>query len=412
MHHGGSTARARRVARYARMLPLAGLLMTFGVLGFAATPSLAMKPKKERTTWLCRPHKEDTVVEQVDGKDESKTVADPCEYSRTATVLKQGGETAEEVATKVKKPPIDCFYVYPTVSSQEGENATTTIEEEERVIAIDQVSRFSQVCRVYAPMYPQLTLGAIKHTVTKAGDEKAFFGVLNAFEEYMAKYNKGRPFVLIGHSQGSLMLEALISLYIEAFHPEYLKQMVSALLMGGNVLVPEGQLVGGTFKRVPACQAVDETGCVVAYSTFLKEPPEDSYFGRENSPLLEGTHTGEEVVCVNPTIAEQNGEAGALRPYASTEPFPTKNGLSEVTPLPEVSTPWATAPGLYSAQCHKENGASWLQVNQVGTLPAKIAPVEEQLGPEWGLHLYDINIALGNLVEDVALQATAYGFEH
>ena len=207
MHDGGSTTHAGTFARLARLLALASLV-ALGVLGFATSPALA---KNEKTTWLCRPGKTDTVVE----KTEKKTDPDPCEFSRTATLLKQGGGTAEETEKKVKKQPIDCFYVYPTVSSQEGENATTTVEEEERVIAIDQASRFSQVCRVYAPMYPQLTLAAIKKKTSKAAGEIAFAGVEKAFKEYMAKYNKGRPFVLIGHSQGSLMLEVLISLYIE-----------------------------------------------------------------------------------------------------------------------------------------------------------------------------------------------------
>ncbi len=59
------------------------------------------------------------------------------------------------------KPPIDCFYVYPTVSEQEGPNANLEIEPQETQIAIDQASRFSQDCKVYAPMYRQLTLKAI-----------------------------------------------------------------------------------------------------------------------------------------------------------------------------------------------------------------------------------------------------------
>ena len=60
------------------------------------------------------------------------------------------------------------------------------------------------------------------------------------------------------------------------------------------------------------------------------------------------------------------------------------------------------------ASASKENGASWLQINPVG--PAVDPPeyVKELLGPEWGLHVYDVNIALGNLVHTVALQAAAY----
>ena len=77
--------------------------------------------------------------------------------------------------------------------------------------------------------------------------------VLAAFEEYLAKYNHGRGFVLIGHSQGSGELEQLINTAIEG-HPAVQKKMVSALIMGGAVTVPDGQDVGGTFKETPTCQ--------------------------------------------------------------------------------------------------------------------------------------------------------------
>ena len=92
--------------------------------------------------------------------------------------------------------------------------------------------------------------------------------------------------MLIGHSQGSLMLIKLIKQEIDN-SPAMRKLLVSAILLGGNVLVPEGQLEGGSFKNVPACTSATDTGCVIAYSSFTKEPPANSFFGRPDSPLLE-----------------------------------------------------------------------------------------------------------------------------
>ena len=109
--------------------------------------------------------------------------------------------------------------------------------------------------------------------------------MLSAWQEYLAKYNDGRGVVLIGHSQGSLLLEQLIKEQIDP-SAALRKQLVSALIMGGNVLVPKGQTVGGSFTSVPACQTSGQTGCVVAYSSFLEEPPEGAFFGYVNSPLL------------------------------------------------------------------------------------------------------------------------------
>ena len=72
----------------------------------------------------------------------------------------------------------------------------------------------------------------------------------------------------------------------------------------------------------------------------------------------------------------------------------------------------------YTAQCKNENGASWLQVSlaegvgpeEASDLLAHNELAQELVAPEWGLHLYDVNIALGNLVNTVAIQAQAYAF--
>ena len=388
-----------RTARVAALVVLAvfsvGLLMS----GTAVAA-------KQKTVWLCRPHKQ----------------PDPCEASRNSTTVTYTGGVRHETVVEAgkAKPPIDCFYVYPTVSEQAGPNANLTIEPQETQVAIDQASRFSQVCKVYAPMYPQLTLKAIKETIPPEAGTKAFVGVLTAFKEYLAKFNKGRPFVLIGHSQGSVMLENLIPFAVES-EPAVAEKMISAIVLGGNVLVPEGGLKGDTFAHTPLCTAATDTGCVIAYSTFLKEPPEDSFFGRPGSPLLGGgapPPPGTEVACVNPTLLTQNGGIGTLLPYAPTTPFPGEQGGA--VPTPTASTPWVQTNDIDQAQCKHENGATWLQPSfkasvtpEEQTSLAEHAEVAEELiGPEWGLHLYDVNIALGNLVNTVAIQTAAYGFEH
>ena len=162
---------------------------------------LAASSASAETTWLCKPG----------------LASNPCTSSEEATVELANGASFIEHAQPAKNPPIDCFYVYPTVSSQFTENANLEIGPEEKQIAIDQASRFSQTCKVYAPIYPQLTIPAINTPggITPEGSAIAYVGVLTAFEEYLAKYNDGRGFVLIGHSQGSAMLEQLIKEQID-----------------------------------------------------------------------------------------------------------------------------------------------------------------------------------------------------
>jgi hypothetical protein len=392
--------------REARIAP-GRIAVGLAVAALAMLALAGVASAKSSTVWLCKPGKS----------------PNPCKADRTATYVSYEGTTRHETIVgpvKHGQPPVDCFYVYPTVSEQEGPNADLTIEPQQTQIAIDQASRFSQDCKVYAPVYRQLTLKAIKTPggVTPEEALTAYTGVRVAFTEYLKKFNKGRPIVLIGHSQGTLMLAQLIKEMFDT-NPALRKQLVSALLLGGNILVPEGQTVGGTFKNVPACTSATDTGCVIAYSTFLKEPPENAFFGRPNSPLL-GTPPppGSQVLCVNPTLLKQDGSVGGLLPYAPTTPFP--GPLGEGSPVPSASTPWVTGAGLLSAQCKNENGASWLQVS---TAAGVSKPVQEELearneypfevaGPEWGLHLYDVNIALGNLVNTLAVQTQAFGFEH
>jgi hypothetical protein len=360
----------------------------------------------EGTVWLCKPG----------------LASNPCLSSEEATVELGNGSSFVQQARPASNPPIDCFYVYPTVSSQLTANANFAIEPEQEQIAVQQASRFSRVCKVYAPIYPQVTIVALArsvlgfHELTAANFQIAYLPVLEAWQEYLAKYNHGRGVVLIGHSQGASMLIRLLREQIDP-SPNERRLLVSALLMGGNVLVPSGKSVGGSFQHVPACRVAWETGCVVAYSSFLGEPPKNALFARPDSAdtLLSGVNPAEisepEVLCVNPTQFVQDAEAsGPLFPYFSTTPFPGL--LGNATQTPAAPTPWVSTPGQYSAQCRHGNGASWLQVTDVGPPEDPREQVQETLGAQWGTHLVDINLALGNLVPLVGLQSFVHRLQN
>ncbi len=77
-----------------------------------------------------------------------------------------------------------------------------------------------------------------------------------------------------------------------------------------------------------------------------------------------------------------------------------------------LTTPWVTYPGLYTARCETDGAATWLQIDS-HRRPGDTRPVVSQiLGPTWGLHLDDVNIALGNLVDDLRQQAKAFARSH
>lgn len=389
-----TAARARSVGRRAFGASLAAL----------ATACAPASGHARATVWLCRPGLE----------------PDPCLASRAATVVTYEGATREQAAQAsigAPSPPIDCFYVYPTVSEQPTKNANLAIEAAETRVAKVQASRFSQDCKVYTPIYEQVTLKALSEgAITSGAAVRAYRSMLGGFQEYLTKYNKGRRFVLIGHSQGALLLTRLIQERIDG-NPALRRRLVSAILLGANVLVPEGKPVGATFHHIPACETVTQTGCVVAYSSYAREPPANAYFGRPGSPLLEGGKAtpGTEVLCVNPTLADQNDHVGDLLPYAPTDVLVGRTGGG--VEAPEARTPWVEELGLVTAQCKRANGASWLQISPAEGLSAEETAsraahhegLEELQSPEWGLHIDDLNEALGNLVGMVAIETARRG---
>ena len=219
-----------------------------------------------------------------------------------------------------------------------------------------------------------------------------------AFQTYLKKYNHGRGFVLIGHSQGSFVLRQLIAKQVDS-KPAVRKRLISAILMGGNVLVKDGSDVGGDFKHIPACHSNTQVGCVIAFSTFNAQPPADSLFGRTNQ---KGMH----VLCTNP--AGLAGGSGKLDPIFPSKPFApgaiaTGNSLLMITqPMPK--TVWASISGAYSGRCSSAGGANVLMISpRGGAQNPHAAPTAE-----WGLHLLDGQVALGNLVGVANAQAGAF----
>ena len=192
--------------------------------------------------------------------------------------------------------------------------------------------------------------------MTPAADQVAYQSLLSGWEDYLAHDNDGRPVIFIGHSQGAAMLIRLLRSQIDP-NPALRKQMVSAIILGGNVQVPRGKTVGGSFDHIPTAL---RHGRRVASSRTRPSgsvPPTSSNFGRpgQGVSLQSGqtTSKGEQVVCVNPVTFSD--VKGALQPY-----FPSA-GTS--VPGVRVTTPWVSFPGLYSAQCESRGGATWLQVN-------------------------------------------------
>ncbi len=368
-----------------RLAILALVLITGGLL-FAGSATAEKNFK-----WLCKPGK----------------AVNPCLIPLDKTVVQADGSESTVTPKRAKKPPVDCFYVYPTVSGQVGPNSDLSEDPEIDGIAEQQAAQFSRNCRMFAPIYPQFTVNAIlTGQITDEVVDIAYAGVKSAWNEYLRKYNNGRGVVLIGHSQGTGHLSRLLAETADK-KPKLRKRLVSAVLIGGNVWVPIGKRVGGQFKKIPACARAKELGCVIASSGFLGEPPGDSNFGRLSGALVTPglDRKKYEVMCVNP--AELDGSGGLLKPLYNSEPFPGIYGplLPKFT---GIATQWVSYPRLYSASCQRARGVHWLQVNEISDNTDQRVRIGEPLGQTWGTHLTEVNDSYGNLLSVVRSQTYAY----
>jgi hypothetical protein len=328
---------------------------------------------------------------------------DPCRQSTATTAVTATGSTSISSRKPTASAEFACFYVYGTVSEEKSVNADLRRGMAEINSALLQASPFSPVCQTYAPIYRQVTLADLEtHPDLNFGPAEtvtAYDSIKAGFEDFLTHELDGRPFVVIGDSQGAAMLDLLLARLVDDV-PALRSRLVTAIILGGNVEVPAGQLVGGTFKHIPACSRLGETGCVIAYSSFPSTPPADSLFGRPGQGVsLQSGQTatqGLQVVCVNP--AALSGGPATLSPL-----FPT---------LGTISTPWVSYPGLYTARCEQSDGASWLNVSKA-TGPADHRPtVTEQDGPAYGYHIWDFGLAQENLISDVAAAEITWTHDH
>ena len=364
----------------------------------AAAAGWAGPASAKSTVWLCKPG----------------VTPDPCTPGLSTTVYNAPltHATGVEHPKAQRNPSIDCFYVYPTVSDEKSGNSDLQIQDTERSIALYQVGRYSQYCKVYAPMYRQVTLAGAglqgtSGSTTKANPALGVSDVEQALRTYLTKYNHGRGFVLIGHSQGSCVLESVIAKMVDP-KPAVRKLMLSAILMGGNVLVKGNTGIGGDFKHIPACRSATQLGCVIAFSTFDQPAPSDSFFGRVGTLAVGPTPAkGDEVLCTNP--ANLAGGSGILDPIQPSAPFAPGStialGLDVLKwNVPSPSTVFWTSPGAYSARCENSNGAHVLMVTaRNGGQTPTAGPT-----PEWGLHLLDANLSQGNLIGIVKSETRAF----
>ena len=363
---------------------------------------------------------------------ESKGPAGPADYSNQANWLCLPGRSdacaspdtvslgpngyGDRIVTRpAANPPADCFYLYPTVSRDAGFNSDLSPGMEERMAVAIQFARYAGVCRPFVPVYRSGTVAAVRSVLDGLNPDpifaRAYGDVEASFRYYMRHHNNGRPVVIIAHSQGSVYAIELLKREFEGRPLQ--DRLISAIIPGYTVEVPQGRATGGTFRSLPLCTSAGQTGCIVSYVSFRqgREPPADAMFGHASRPDWT-------IACTNPAALGSNARV-PLDSYfytGSNESMPSRVVWSRSGPPPAR---FVHTRGLASAACVNRGRTGYLSIGvnadpedaRADDIPGEIF-FWRWTFDGWGMHLADMNAPQGDLIRMVARQSAAWQARH
>ena len=365
-------------------------LLAASLFAVQASTGIAAPDYAKAESWLCLPGRTDI-----------------CATPLKTTALNPNGYGSTGPSIVAKDAGVDCFVVYPTVSRDGGMNSDLSPGDgEEKAAMVSQFARFSGACRIYAPVYRQMTLAAVTAAAAGADVSKpailAYSDVRSAWKQFLAKHNKGRPYVLLGHSQGALMLQQLIANEIEG-KPEAARMRL-AIIPGFNLLVPQGKLVGGTLKQTPICSRPGQTGCVLTWVSFREKnnPPAGAIFGVADKP-------GMTVACTNPARPGATGWVELDSYWNTRSTLPVPGGPISWSTEGAPPTPFVRTEGLVSAKCVSDGPRGFLSIRtNADPSDKRTDRVGGEVGvmgmfiPGWGMHLADMSAPMGDLIRQVS----------
>jgi hypothetical protein len=246
--------------------------------------------------------------------------------------------------------PVDVFFVHPTTFNG-GRDWNGPIADEasarelDRVMLPNYAGPFGRVGRVFAPRYRQASLYAYKIALREDARDARVFAyddVQNAFRYYMAHYNFGRPFIVVGVEQGGEIADRLLRQEIEP-NPRLLGKLVAAYLI--DVVTPAADF--GQGSALQPCARRNEARCVVAWAQADANDPVGarSLLSRAmvwtGDWMLYNLPRGTPVLCVNPLLGKASDEEAPAR---------LNEGAANATEL-EWGARAAFLPRQVSAQC-------------------------------------------------------------
>lgn len=305
------------------------------------------------------------------------------QYWSTVDQLPQG------VAASHALRGVDVFWIHPTTTrSQTDYNHDpldpAVLKWTEESAVQRQGSAFSACCRVFAPRYRAATTKAL---ADPANREKAFAlacsDVERAFDWYMAHENKGRPFIIAGHSQGGAHTTSLLEKRIKGTKLQ--RRMVAAYVIGINLM--EGDL-SPRLAGIPFCDTPAQTGCFVQWNAVLA--------GSDNAPMLKsyrdiylaqnGGKDGGKPLCVNPVTFDTR-----RRLSLSAEAKGAVAGDPGFGPMGPVQT------GAVAAECRDGLLTVW-PAPSLGLKPL----------PGGSMHFHDVGLFWADISANAGLRARAW----
>jgi hypothetical protein len=231
-------------------------------------------------------------------------------------------------------PAADVFYIHPTTDISRTRFYSPLSDSEinrwtdESVVA-RQGGVWNGCCRVFAPRYRQATAGSwLTPQTHKETFALAYSDVLRAFDDYIKNDNHGRPFILVGHSQGAAHLARLLEERIDG--TPLRKQLIVAYVIGINVA--EGDF-GRTYKTIRSCDTPLQTGCVLAWNSMLPDGDPRILVNGTAKAFKDryGDVPGGDLVCINPLTFDRSKPAAGSE--ASKGAVPGDPGFGPLRPL-------------------------------------------------------------------------------
>ena len=293
---------------------------------------------------------------------------------------------------------VDVFYLYPTSYARSAGGAVIcTVDDpgmmKNAALAYSrQATAFRTCADIYAPYYRQVDAS---YQLAQTPEQQAetirgapAVDATAAFAYYLAHYNRGRPFILAAHSQGSAVLKVLLSDYLRA-HPGVKARMVAAYVVGQSIT--PGYLAANAHLRFT--RRPDDTGVLVSWNT---EAPQIA----SPSPV---TLSGG--IAVNPiTWLTDQTWAGASSNPGSIELDPATGG----TPVLNADGSIKRVKGLADARVDKARG-----VVVCSTVDAAAFPYFIPGGfPEGVLHTFDYPLYFFSVRANAAARAHVWLAAH